>query len=812
MSLHVTTFYSFKGGVGRTQALVNVAAWIAMKQRPESGSRPRVLMVDFDLEASGIQFVEGLKVLDAKPGVVDFIHDYLDHAGEVPDIANYISQAVLPNGVQVDLILAGDQARYHSRFGQLRFDALWQRQHGHDLFLDMRHQLEELGYEFMLIDSRTGLCDTSELCTLTLPDQVVVVFAPNRQNLAGTKLVIERIRQNPTTDVLGVASRVRKTDDEHGALRAIMTDLKKIFQPAVDRELKLSGLWNDHKLVLVVHEDPQQRVLADAVAVASYPRSALAREYRRIARRIVSRNPRSRFWVSTIAHDAPSRERMTRRYGIPSQSIDSWREVAVQTAKSGDAEAMWRLAAAHPADRWGDDEEFRRDPERVRGVDPVCAIWSLAGGDNLCPPAGAIRWVREALEFGELERRFFGSESHPSAFQELLDVSLQRSITGSNLDAKGADAVRVLVWTRGLDEMIGSSALGAALRDPSNYRDGSCFGGFRGCAGTSYIMECGDRAGVDWLHLATSCGLEDVRRWVRTAAIDTYRIDIAAPLLEPTAAERRYLSHWLGWANDVLAIGRGAKRTEAIDAKSAILAYPAMLDQLRTFWLPGVSETDVEFEGDRPVGSVRTTVMGTRGRRPLNGLVLPWVYQPIGGPCTSDIRDLELALEWPTYGNDLRLSYDLLTWISLVPTAARVLRAIGDEGCALDLERDAIARLDRTLGGVADAVRLHGIHARTADSPSSVPEVTNQQRLAADLEAAARQMVHSPIHRSPVNLFGLYAALRDSNATPQDPGVALSIDANKTLRVVYSRVAPLGSPGRRWGGWELLSQSAPVVW
>src|SRR5215218_3865632 len=44
---HIITFYSFKGGVGRTMALANVACSIASKSR-------RVLVVDWDLEAPGL--------------------------------------------------------------------------------------------------------------------------------------------------------------------------------------------------------------------------------------------------------------------------------------------------------------------------------------------------------------------------------------------------------------------------------------------------------------------------------------------------------------------------------------------------------------------------------------------------------------------------------------------------------------------------------------------------------------------------------------------------------------------------------------
>jgi cellulose biosynthesis protein BcsQ len=42
--MYTITFYSFKGGVGRTMALVNVAAELAKMGR-------KVLVVDFDLDA-----------------------------------------------------------------------------------------------------------------------------------------------------------------------------------------------------------------------------------------------------------------------------------------------------------------------------------------------------------------------------------------------------------------------------------------------------------------------------------------------------------------------------------------------------------------------------------------------------------------------------------------------------------------------------------------------------------------------------------------------------------------------------------------
>jgi len=43
----IITFYSFKGGVGRTMALANIAVLLVRKKK-------RVLAVDWDLEAPGL--------------------------------------------------------------------------------------------------------------------------------------------------------------------------------------------------------------------------------------------------------------------------------------------------------------------------------------------------------------------------------------------------------------------------------------------------------------------------------------------------------------------------------------------------------------------------------------------------------------------------------------------------------------------------------------------------------------------------------------------------------------------------------------
>ena len=47
-------------------------------------------------------------------------------------------------------------------------------------------------YAFTFIDARTGLSDTSGICTMLLPDVLTVVFTPNRQSLTGVEHMVRQ--------------------------------------------------------------------------------------------------------------------------------------------------------------------------------------------------------------------------------------------------------------------------------------------------------------------------------------------------------------------------------------------------------------------------------------------------------------------------------------------------------------------------------------------------------------------------------------------------------------------------------------------
>ncbi|MEO7709254.1 MAG: hypothetical protein ABIS28_12060, partial [Caldimonas sp.] len=88
---NVVTFYSYKGGTGRTMALANTACVLTEFERAHGGA---VLLVDWDLEAPGLHrfFPPRLRTLDAAPGLglddqlglIDLMIELRDHLPAEP--------------------------------------------------------------------------------------------------------------------------------------------------------------------------------------------------------------------------------------------------------------------------------------------------------------------------------------------------------------------------------------------------------------------------------------------------------------------------------------------------------------------------------------------------------------------------------------------------------------------------------------------------------------------------------------------------------------------------------------------------------
>ncbi len=184
----VVTFYSYKGGVGRSFALANIAALLGRWGF-------RVLCVDWDLEAPGLEdFFKPYRRDDRfleENGLVELLLDFHKRA-QVPllwrDLVLPLDVRQLPG---VDLIKSGlADDGYTRRLQQLNWERLYKKGLG-DALETMFDEIRE-AYDFVLIDSRTGVTDFSGIVTAQLPDILAFLFTANEQSIGGATRVARR--------------------------------------------------------------------------------------------------------------------------------------------------------------------------------------------------------------------------------------------------------------------------------------------------------------------------------------------------------------------------------------------------------------------------------------------------------------------------------------------------------------------------------------------------------------------------------------------------------------------------------------------
>lgn len=184
----IVTFYSYKGGVGRTMALANIAVLLARQGL-------RVLAVDWDLEAPGLdRYFTGKLRLRSSPdgtGLLDLISDATEGKATAKDWGRYAA-TVQTNPGRLSLITSGLQdEQYSARVLSLDWAHFFGNARGGD-FIEALRDDWRAAFDVTLIDSRTGITDAGGICTIQLPDILVPVFTANEQSLGGTREIVRR--------------------------------------------------------------------------------------------------------------------------------------------------------------------------------------------------------------------------------------------------------------------------------------------------------------------------------------------------------------------------------------------------------------------------------------------------------------------------------------------------------------------------------------------------------------------------------------------------------------------------------------------
>lgn len=182
----VVTFYSFKGGVGRSTALAFVATILASRNH-------RVVMIDFDLEAPGLSFLFPSDQNDTTaPGVLDYLYQrYAIPDADEPKIDKCIRQIDISTRGELYLVPAGlNDENYIHRLADLNVRSMYHQDINplHQLLNDVKDYLDP---DIILIDARTGLTEMGAVALLDQADLGILCFSPSRQSFAGLEWVVK---------------------------------------------------------------------------------------------------------------------------------------------------------------------------------------------------------------------------------------------------------------------------------------------------------------------------------------------------------------------------------------------------------------------------------------------------------------------------------------------------------------------------------------------------------------------------------------------------------------------------------------------
>jgi MinD-like ATPase involved in chromosome partitioning or flagellar assembly len=435
--MYTITFYSFKGGVGRTLALVNVAAELARMGR-------KVLLVDFDLEAPGLETFERLRPPQPHLGLVEYVTEYM-YSKRSPDVRDYIYSPVIKEvtkkGGQLWVMPAGRRdANYQYALTRLNWKKLYDDDEGFLFFEDTKAQWEqEYKPDYVLIDSRTGHTDVKGICTRQLPDVVVVLFFPNEQNLVGLRAVCQEIRAEreqgleKTIGLHFVMSNVPDLDDEDKVLRRRLQ--------AFNEELGI------RKLSAIIHRYESVMLFNQAIFVLDKPKSRLAREYRKLTRVLIRHNPADRDGALEFLRRS---DEVDHKHDIDLWDVDL--EMVDQGLPAG--EELYNKILAHFFDKDADvlyematcQHPGRKDAERRRLLDQALALrpdhphalftraqFKMGMGTNVLPiPPGRRAKVSDEVSGAAadllqyLRDHGFESPHGPSALRDLREIAPER--------------------------------------------------------------------------------------------------------------------------------------------------------------------------------------------------------------------------------------------------------------------------------------------------------------------------------------------------------------------------------------------------
>lgn len=224
-------FYSYKGGVGRTTALIQTAFQLARQGK-------RVVLVDMDVEAPGLQSLLPPSDKPVEEGLIDYLWErqtcFFDENHQPKIELTNIIYSVKDSQSRRDLFIVPAGKIGHRYIQRL---SILSTAHLFSASTDPWYQFEEELWkqyqpDIMLIDARTGLNEWGGLSLLQLADEAFVVLYPSQQNAEGVRFIRDLLKE-----LAGVKAKLVLSPIPEGIIgEALVKSIKPSLQLIEDEE------------------------------------------------------------------------------------------------------------------------------------------------------------------------------------------------------------------------------------------------------------------------------------------------------------------------------------------------------------------------------------------------------------------------------------------------------------------------------------------------------------------------------------------------------------------------------------------------
>lgn len=471
----IVTFYSYKGGVGRSMALVNVGEHLARQGVP-------VILVDWDLEAPGLErFFDGWQAeAESQEGVIDLLVEYRQAIARPPQSSRTETAArsglpvparelgralgfASPRERLLDLseslglsagalrflpagCRAGDQfTEYAAKVKAFDWAGFYRDWEG-EIYLEWFRQELLAEDAVILVDSRTGVTEIGGVCVYQLADIVVMLCAANQNNLAGTvsmaeafsRPIVRELRGGRPLRILPVPARI-SASEETEQTNLFIHD----FAEHLGHHYRKLGLDLEEARRLLIPQIAlysfRERVAVREIGSSRFRRDDLTAAYREIAETLVALAPADDVLARSLRLDAVSSiaEAADEEGAEPK---DQEKDVEVERRRA-DLALTRRLRAAFLA--W---ESGQRSPRLLlHGPDLVQAQARLRDRPEDLLPEEA-RFIADSQKFQERRRQRAGRALAAAAMLVIAVLGLAVGLEWQQAQRRKEQALRLESW------------------------------------------------------------------------------------------------------------------------------------------------------------------------------------------------------------------------------------------------------------------------------------------------------------------------------------------------------------------------------